>query len=683
MLWPGLLLIFAGAVALAVMLARRQAGRAPLPRENETEGRPPDARLSSHEEEAARSEHGESEESVQEASSVLERESPGAAEGAPPALSPPEKDGSEFDPKSRVGPPETITADGGGAGDAPVSAGLAVEAEAAPCVSAEASNPIGEGIASDAAEIESRTETADQPPEEFEPEAREGEAGEAAEPDTPIAGAPAEHEAEASDPAAGESTADLAGEENDSAMGEAEPAEDSPETVEGLAGRKGPYLRRPAVHRYRRGMRRTPTGDSAAGQSPPPRIDLPPAVAALRLALHAIRRTVSLSLVLSRPEGCPERITLLLDGRIEAGAYDESRYDDIDVAWTSDLLVGELRIDSADGLRWVRSARRVHIFAPDPSEPDLVSVSAARAGADHVLICRAEDVPGVRAIAQQAGSPELVSHDHWQGIPNGWSVLSGYKPARATGPIAEAALRPLDPGADVDITLGGGLAIRPRVFAEGHPPRIEIRPVPESATVTIGGQPAVQNARGAWEAPGWDAPGQHIVDVVPGPSLSYEIAADPGNGEGWAFWNAHQERSGGRSAWSRAGICGAMLQGPSAEAVVAYETQSTMVALGASRGAIALERRPDANVSVALVAGPPAFLFTSSGPRRSQGRVIWLGQAGAPAAPAGGDGVDMAWVNAVYTAAVRRLPLVGADRAGEMAWRRAVLRARKLRRRRR
>ena len=126
-----------------------------------------------------------------------------------------------------------------------------------------------------------------------------------------------------------------------------------------------------------------------------------------------------------------------------------------------------------------------------------------------------------------------------------------------------------------------------------------------------------------------------------------------------------------------------MLQGPSAEAVVACETQPTMIALGASRGAIALEKRPDANVSVALVAEPPAFLFASSGPRRSQGRVIWLGQAGAPAAPAVGDGVDMAWVSAVYTAAVRRLPLVGADRVGEMAWRRAVLRARKLRRRRR
>jgi len=199
-------------------------------------------------------------------------------------------------------------------------------------------------------------------------------------------------------------------------------------------------------------------------------MDQPPAAASLRLALHAIRRTVSLSVVLSRPDGFPERITVLLGGWVGAGAYDESRYDDIDAVWTADLLAGEVRIDSREGLRWARSARRIHIFAADPSEPDLVSVSAVRVGVGHALICRVEDVASVRAVAQLAGSPELAAHDHWHGIPEGWSVLSGYIPAHATGTIAEAGLRPLDPGADVDITLEGGLSIRPKVFAEGHPP---------------------------------------------------------------------------------------------------------------------------------------------------------------------------------------------------------------------
>src|SRR5262249_10621185 len=152
--------------------------------------------------------------------------------------------------------------------------------------------------------------------------------------------------------------------------------------------------------------------------------------------------------------------TLPLGGGIEVGAYDESRYDDVDVAWSSDLLAGELRFNSADGLRWVRSARRVHVFTADASEPDVVSVYAVGVGAEYSLICRVEDVTDVRAIAQQAGSPELVPHEHWQGIPEGWSVLTSYKPTHATGSIAEAGFRPLNPGADVDIALSGGLALR-------------------------------------------------------------------------------------------------------------------------------------------------------------------------------------------------------------------------------
>jgi hypothetical protein len=656
-----LIIIFAGVAVLAVLAVPRALRQNPrVPGEKKTKLPPSDPLHPAQRDETAHGRRGESQNPDQQKTGVPQREMADAEEGTPPVPSPPERH------------PEAATADGDEAGELAVAAGSAEEHGAA---LPDTDSPIGEDISRDAAGGEGALATADQP---SEPESHEAE--EAARLDARIAGAPTDREA---DPSGEDNPADSAAEEN-----EAETSQTAPEACPGAAehsapGRKRRYSRRPAMHRDRRGVRRAPPPSPAAGQNPSARTDLPPASASLRLALHAIRRTVSLSLVLSRPEGFPERITLLVDGRVEVGAYDESRYDDIDVAWTSDLLAGELRINSADGLRWVRGARHVHIFAADPGEPDLVSVSAVRAGADHALICRAEDLPRVCDIAQLAGSPELVPHDHWQGVPAGWSVLSGYRPAYSTGPIGDAAFRPLDPGNDVHITLSGGLAIRPRVFAEGRPPHIEIRPVPDGATVMIGGQQAVQNARGSWEAPDWETPGQHIVDVVPGPSLSYEIAADPGSGEGWAFWNAHPEMSGGRSAWSGAGICGARLQGPAGEAVIAQESQSTMIALGANRRAVTLERRHDANVSVGLLAEPPAFVYASSGPRRRQGRVIWLGHAGAPAAPAGASRVDSAWVNAVYTAAVRRLPLVGADRPAEVAWRKAVLRARKLRRQRR
>ena len=253
----------------------------------------------------------------------------------------------------------------------------------------------------------------------------------------------------------------------------------------------------------------------------------PPAEAKLRLSLHPIRRTARLSVVLARPDGFPERVTLHIDGQPPIEAYNAQRYDDLDLPWTGELLEGELRLASAEGFQWLRSARQVHIFAEDPSEPDLISVGAARPGVAHTLICRSGDAAAVCAASASTGSPEPTDHERWQGIPDGWTVLSGYTPVHAAALPLAAGLRPLDPGAGIEIGFEGGLAVRPRVFAQGHPPRIAISPEPVGASVTIGGQPAALAAGGGWEAPGWDVPGHHMVDVVPGPSAAYEIAADP------------------------------------------------------------------------------------------------------------------------------------------------------------
>ncbi len=450
--------------------------------------------------------------------------------------------------------------------------------------------------------------------------------------------------------------------------------------------RRGLRTRQLAVHRDRRGKRRrtsTPKPEPESVASSSSEVLPTPAELWLRLALHPIRRTAALSLVLSRPDGFPGKATILLGGEIEVGAYDQSRYDDIDVAWNADLLAGELRVSSTDGLQWLRSARRIHIFACDAAEPDLVSVSAVRVDLDHAIICRSGDVPSVRAIARSTGSPELTSHEHWRGIPAGWSVLSGYVPVRAAETTCDIAFRPLDPGVNREIILAGGLGIRPRVFAEGHAPRIEIRPAPEIASVTIAGQPASLNGGGAWEAAGWNVPGRHTVDVVPGPSLTYEIAADPANGAGWSFWDAHEQRFSGTAPWARARICGAMARGPAGEIVLAEETQPTMIALGASRGAIALQQRVDVGVSVALLFEPPAFLFASSGQRRRQGRVIWLGFTGTTPSIPSIRGSDLAWARIIRTAVSRRLSLEKADSLGKNVWRKAVIVARKLRRQRR
>ena len=680
----GSIVISAVAVMFAVLAflhLRWQARRAEVRGGEDTEARLSHPPVSVDRDDTIQEWHGDTEGPVQATTGTPERELPEGAADAPPLLPAPEDGECPSELECGADHQETAPADITVETETPMTEESAEGAEAVQPETAEMTRPLVD-VSGNAIEGEIGRAAAIQEPKKDEPGTQESK--EAGEVDRPNDRVSAENEADANGHAADDDADGSRVEANETAATEAGPDQASPEIAEGPEpGGNDLRPRRPTVHRDRRGKRRAPPLPAATGQNPPPRTVLPPAAALLRLALNTYRRTATLSLMLSRPEGFPKRAVLLLDGGIEVGAYDESRYDDIDIPWISGLLAGELRINSVEGFRWVRSSRRVQIFAADPSEPDLVSVSAVRVGTEHALICRIEDVPAIRAIAQHAGSPELVPHDRWQGIPEGWSVLSGYNPAHATGPIDEAEFRPLDAGADVDITLGGGLALRPRVFAEGHAPQIEISPVPEGATVTIGGQTAVQNVRGSWEAPGWNIPGQHIIDVVPGPSATYEIAADPGNGEGWTFWNAHEELPAGRSAWSRAEVCGAVLRGAAGEVVLACETQSTMVALGANRGAVALERRPDANVSVALLGEPPAFLVASSGLRRRQGKVIWLGQSSASPGSTADRSPDFAWADAVHAAAVRRLPLVGADKAGEAAWRTAVVRARNLRRRRR
>ncbi len=439
--------------------------------------------------------------------------------------------------------------------------------------------------------------------------------------------------------------------------------------------------RQPAVHRDRRGNRRASpagTASSEAASTGPALATRAAAEAKLRLALHPIRRTARISVVLTRPEGFPERVMLQAGVQHAIEAYDTQRYDDLDLPWTGELLDGELRLANTDGFRWVRSARRVHIFATDPNEPDLISVGAARRDVAHTLVCRSGDAADVRAAAASVGSPDLQAHEHWQGIPEGWMVLSGYTPAHTAEPPLPNDLRPLDPGAGLKIVLEEGLAIRPQVYAEGHPPRILISPA-RSASITIGGKPATLSASGAWEAPGWDAPGQHIVDVVPGPSASYEIAADPWAIAGWDFWNAHSGRFQNQPPrpWTRAEICGAQIRGPTGETVFAAETQPTLIALGLKSGAVPLQRRGDVSVSVGFMAEAPAFLLAATGQRRTQGRVIWLGLA---PASRGSRRLDTDWFIAVRSAASRRLPLQCSDAVGEDAWRKAKERARRLKR---
>jgi hypothetical protein len=317
------------------------------------------------------------------------------------------------------------------------------------------------------------------------------------------------------------------------------------------------------------------------------------------------------------------------------------------------------------------------------TEPGLVSVPAAALGQEHAIVCRADDTEFVRTLAEATGSPELQDLAHWGGVPAGWCVLAGYTPRRAAEGIQAGDFSPLDPLYDLKINLVGGLRLRPNTFAEAHAPRIELSGLPAHATVSIDGKPAAADETGTWRAEGWDAAGLHLIDVVPGPSLSYEIVADPAVHHGWPRWQPEEAIfPANKEAWTRTSICGASIMGARGETVLAHETAAILIALDSRGHATPFQRRSDASVSIALPSSPPAFLLVASGNRRHQGEIVWLGLEPSRGGIAGSADELSTWANIVRSAAARCLPVKsnGSVEAKPL-WQKAARRARDVRRR--
>jgi len=126
-------------------------------------------------------------------------------------------------------------------------------------------------------------------------------------------------------------------------------------------------------------------------------------------------------------------------------------------------------------------------------------------------------------------------------------------------------------------------------------------------------------------------------------------------------------------------IVGAFVAPLVKQTLLAVEPSQSVVALGHRGGAQALTPRSDAPAGVATLAFQPVFLVISSGMRRRQGRVLWLGtRASRNANPARRP--DMAWVSAVLGASARHLDVYPGEDEAKRAWRSAVAAARRMRR---
>ena len=416
--------------------------------------------------------------------------------------------------------------------------------------------------------------------------------------------------------------------------------------------------------RGRGGRPGVPRAQTAAGAKRPAPLEI-------RLLRNELLKRLELSIVLKRPEGYPDRVAFA-DG-LSTSAYDDSRYDDLQLPVIAQLLDDHIRVSSEDGHQWLRSKRGVHVFAGVPGERGMMTCGAVWTGGTFSILCKSDDEQEVFAAAAAAGSPEPDRHDGWRGLPDGWSLYGNFMPRHASHDPTAGTFSVLDPGQRVEVEFSAGLQVRHLQFAAGHPPSIRIEPVSDGVEVTIDGETAVRQESG-WQAPGWDAPGDHFIDVNPGPVRKYTILEDPAVSGTLEFWDAHPARFSGDAAWASAQICGGTIRGSSGEAVIAAETRRVLVALGAENTAKKLTPRLAAGVSVAQISVPPAYLVSANGFQRKHGSVTWLGSVLKRAIS-----VDPDWAREVHEARSRKWPLERADDIGKRAWRNAIRRARNLR----
>lgn len=434
--------------------------------------------------------------------------------------------------------------------------------------------------------------------------------------------------------------------------------------------------RRMSQYRDQRGKKRRPPLKTVRS----PNQNIRSARADIRISLRNAEQRVKLTLMLRRPTDFPDTVRVALNGdEIEVSEYDSDRYDDIDFPHAGDMLGGEIRIRSSTGHQWSRAPRSLHLFSPHPDESGCISCGAARAGESHVIVCKHEDESAVRDIAASVGSPPLVSHLGWTGIPEGWRVFSNYFPRHPATISLPTEFSPLNIDSPTVISLEGGMRIRGNQYADIEPPEIRISELAPKAEVTIDGKPAVLCTGRGWQAEDWDTPGAHRVDIVPGPSRTYNIVADPAAVNGWKFCNSHPDRFGENSCppWAQAEICGAALKGPLDQTLIAVAGHPCTLTLGTHRGVTYLQPRENFPVSVALVPEPPAYLVSTLGQKRIHGSIEWLGSWNLEEEPVS---PDLPWAHVVCLIAARQLSLVGAGSLGKLSWEGSKERARAIRR---
>jgi len=203
--------------------------------------------------------------------------------------------------------------------------------------------------------------------------------------------------------------------------------------------------------------------------------------------------------------------------------------------------------------RWVLGGRELYVLASGDVCGLYPFGSTARLmlNARHVVLAAARLREEVLTALNEAGcaTPE-VSDDTTPGVPSGWLLFREVIPTRAV-PMRDERdiLNALCPAHEIEPHFVGGIRLERNSYLAGYPPRIRLTgELGSDFQVMIDDQPVQLAHDGAFEAPGWDAEGEHRLwfgDRVE----TYSLRTME---EGWDSWRAHDFGIG-------ATICGASI----------------------------------------------------------------------------------------------------------------------------
>ncbi len=392
----------------------------------------------------------------------------------------------------------------------------------------------------------------------------------------------------------------------------------------------------------------------------------------------------TVSLLARRRPGLPEQMPIDGTGNPgELAALQEDWYQDVlltdfgqalrtGISWCS-------RAGSGERARWALSGREIVVLAPHEDLSGFVSCARLVIGEEHVVLCTPSYLAAALEAIGLAGSPQPVELETGTGVPDGWVGLRRVVPRNAvaqsgSGEILDV-LRPL---AQAEIVLSGGIRIARSCWLAGHPPEIRLRgDVAAADGVYIDDYAARANTSGAYQVPGWDSRGEHLIRCTSG-TRTYRIADGR---ERWEAWDAYtwSVGGGGSTDVKKVSICGPLVlppRTPGGHRMLVLPAANPVL-VGARPGDIYTSNRRSDIRAHELTAFPPfeavwalpADVFHCS----KQSRIVSV-QAITPTRLSGvrygaSDALRVrAWCNAILDASRKRLSIQSTDPVVHKLW---------------